>query len=120
MAPRERRVTWAESAQAALDEVIAYIASDSRANALRVLDETLSAARHLSTLAERGRVVPELNDANIREVFVFRYRLMYRIQRDRVEERRAHVHVQHADGEASSGLIRMWSWQRTSASSRSR
>ena len=91
MAPRERRVIWAESAQLALDEVIAYIATDSRANALRVLARALEAARHLSTLAERGRVVPELNDPAVREVFVFRYRLMYRVEPDRVEVR-AFVH----------------------------
>lgn len=91
MAPRERRVIWAESAQLALDEVIAYIATDSRANALRVLESVLEAARHLSTLAERGRVVPELNDPTVREVFVFRYRLMYHVEPDRVEVR-AFVH----------------------------
>lgn len=85
MAPRQRRVVWAESAQLALDEVIAYIVTDSRANALRVLESALEAARHLSTLAERGRVVPELNDPAVREVFVLRCRLMYRIGPDRVE-----------------------------------
>lgn len=91
MAPRERRVIWAESAQLALDEVIAYIAVDSRENALRVLESALEAAKHLSTLAERGRVVPELKDPAIREVFVFRYRLMYHVAPDRVEVR-AFVH----------------------------
>ena len=85
MAPRERRVIWAESAQLALDEVIAYIAAESRENAVRVLESALEAARHLSTLAERGRVVPELNDPAMREVFVFRYRLMYHVESDRVE-----------------------------------
>ena len=41
-------------------------------------------AASLETLAERGRVVPELADPTIREVFVFRYRLMYRIETERV------------------------------------
>lgn len=91
MAPRERRVVWAESAQLALDEVIEYLATDSRANALRVVESALETARHLSTLAERGRVVPELNDPAVREVFVFRYRLMYRLEADLVEVR-AFVH----------------------------
>lgn len=91
MAPRERRVIWAESAQLALDEVIEYIAIDSRANAFLVLESALEAARHLSTLAERGRVVPELNDPAVREIFVFRYRLIYRVEADRVEVR-AFVH----------------------------
>ena len=85
MAPRERRVIWAESAQIALEEVIAHIATDSRANALRVLEAALEAATRLSTLAERGRVVPELSDPAIREVFAFRYRPMYHVEPDRVE-----------------------------------
>jgi len=75
----------------ALDEVIAYIATDSRTQALRVLESALAAARNLSRLAERGRVVPELNDPAVREVFVFRYRLMYHVGPERVEVR-AFVH----------------------------
>ena len=35
-------------------------------------------------MAERGRVVPELDDPTIREVFVYRYRLQYRIEDTRV------------------------------------
>jgi toxin ParE1/3/4 len=84
MAARVRDVAWAESARAALDEVIAYIAQDSRQAAMQVLDAALQAAASLSTLSERGRVVPELNDPNIRETFVFRYRLMYRVEDSRV------------------------------------
>ena len=70
MAARVREVAWAESAQDALDAVIEYIAQDSRQAAVRVLDEALRAAASLATFAERGRVVPELNDSAIREVFV--------------------------------------------------
>ena len=35
------------------------------------------AARALSTLAERGRVVPEARSGDIRELFVKGYRLIY-------------------------------------------
>jgi plasmid stabilization system protein ParE len=38
----------------------------------------------LATLAERGRVVPEFSDPSIREVFAFRYRLLYRVEAGRV------------------------------------
>jgi toxin ParE1/3/4 len=84
MAARVREVVWAEAARDALNEVIAYIAQDSRQPAVQVLDEALRAAASLATFAERGRVVPELNDANIREVFVHRYRLQYRIEHARI------------------------------------
>lgn len=46
---------------------------------MQVLDAALQVAASLSTLSERGRVVPELNNPSIRETFVFRYRLMYRV-----------------------------------------
>jgi plasmid stabilization system protein ParE len=84
MAARHCEVIWAESAQAALVEVIAYIAKDSPDGARRVLSQVLNAAASLSTLSERGRVVPELNDLSIREVFVFRYRLLYQVRESTV------------------------------------
>lgn len=34
--------------------------------------------------SERGRIVPELNDPAVREVFVFRYRLLYEVGENRV------------------------------------
>jgi toxin ParE1/3/4 len=78
VADRVRSVAWALSAQAALDEVIAYINADSPANAQRVLLAALDAAASLASFAERGRVVPELADPEIRELLVLNYRLMYR------------------------------------------
>jgi toxin ParE1/3/4 len=79
MANRVREVVWAESAREALEAVIEYIAQDSRQSAIRVLDEALGTAGSLATFAERGRVVPELKDPAIREVFVHKYRLQYEV-----------------------------------------
>jgi plasmid stabilization system protein ParE len=79
MAARVREVVWAESSRNALDEVITYIAQESQQAAVEVLDAALAAAVDLATLSERGRVVPELNNPAIRELFVFRYRLIYRV-----------------------------------------
>jgi toxin ParE1/3/4 len=84
MAARVREVVWAQSARDALDEVIEYIARDSRQAAIRVLEEALRAGASLATLSERGRIVPELNDPTIRELFVFKYRLLYEVEDHRV------------------------------------
>ena len=75
MAARVREVVWAESARDALDEIIEYIAQDSRQAAVQVLEEALRAGASLATLSERGRIVRELNDPAIRELLVFKYRL---------------------------------------------
>ena len=84
MAARVREVIWAESARDALDAVIGYIAQDSQQAAMQVLDEALRAGASLATFAERGRIVPELNDPSIREVFVYKYRLQYEVGEARV------------------------------------
>lgn len=84
MAAWARRVVWAESAQKALDEIVADIATDSHGGAIRVLTVALETAESLSTLADRGRTVPEVGDPALRELFVFDYRLLYRVYDDRV------------------------------------
>ncbi len=82
MAPRVRRVVWANSARIALDEVVEYVTREPRESAIHVLTRVLETAASLSTLPERGRVVPELSDPAIRELFIYRYRLLYRISDD--------------------------------------
>src|SRR6185436_4036203 len=84
MAARVRDVVWAASARDALNEVIEYIARESRSSAFEVLEEALQSAARLDLFPERGRIVPELNDPAVREMFVFRYRLLYEVGETRV------------------------------------
>ncbi len=71
---------WTESARDGLEEVLSYIAQDSPASARDVAEDFIEAAGSLNTLSERGRVVPELQDPNIRELLVRSYRLMYEVR----------------------------------------
>lgn len=80
-----RRVVWSHQARHSLEEILDFIQQDSREGARQVLEQALAAASSLSTLSERGRVVPELAEPSIREVFVYRYRLMYRVTEASVE-----------------------------------
>ena len=84
MAARTRRVVWTESAQQALDEVVAYISQESPAGTVRVLSRALDVAASLSTLAERGRMVKEIGESTLRELSVYEYRLLYRVREDSV------------------------------------
>ena len=84
MAARRRRIVWAQAARQALDDAIGHIAEDSRDAARRILTRALEAASTLTSFAERGRVVPELGDPAVREVFVYSYRLLYEIRNDTV------------------------------------
>ena len=79
MASRTRSVAWTPLARDGLDEVIAYIVEDSPEAADKVLEVVLSVAESLSVFSERGRVVPESGDRSIREVFVYRSRMIYEV-----------------------------------------
>jgi len=84
MAARRRTVAWTPGARAALDEVLEYIAQDSFEGAQKVLHATIDLTASLETLSERGRVVPEIDDPSVREVFVYSYRLIYEVRASEV------------------------------------
>jgi plasmid stabilization system protein ParE len=79
VATRRRQVSWTQAARRHIDEAIAIAAEDAPAAAERLLSAALDAAASLDTLAERGRIVPELGLANVREILVGRYRLIYEV-----------------------------------------
>lgn len=84
MVGRRRRVIWTDQARVALDDVLTYIAEESLDGAQAVLEQALAAAEALATLSERGRVVPELDDPSVREVFVYSYRMLYEVTESEV------------------------------------
>jgi len=79
VAGRTRSVAWTSLARDGLDEVLEYITEDSPEAAEKVLEVVLGVAESLSVFSERGRVVPEVRDRSIREVFVYSYRLIYEL-----------------------------------------
>lgn len=81
----DRRVIWAKAALDDLESVAAYIARDSPRYAATTVKRSLAAAQSLQRLGARGRVVPELQDAAVREVFVGSFRLVYRLTREEVQ-----------------------------------
>ncbi|MCI0780110.1 MAG: type II toxin-antitoxin system RelE/ParE family toxin [Chloroflexi bacterium] len=56
-----------------------YISEDSPDAAGDFLGVVLDAAQSLSFLSERGRIVPELQRPDIREIFVYSYRMLYQV-----------------------------------------
>ncbi len=77
-------VTWAESAIAAVAEQAEYIARDSPSYAATLVIKVERVANSLFQFPNRGRVVPEYGDDTIRELFVDRYRLIYRVRSNSV------------------------------------
>jgi len=79
-----RTVRWTETAAKDLEEAAEFIGRDSRFYAAALVREARAAARSLRTFAERGRVVPEIDTPDIRELFIRSYRLIYQVTADRV------------------------------------
>jgi plasmid stabilization system protein ParE len=79
-----RAVIWSYEATADLEAIADYIARDSTFYAASFVIEVREASRSLNEFSERGRIVPELSNLNIRELFVKEYRLIYSIEESRV------------------------------------
>ncbi|HET6244361.1 MAG TPA: type II toxin-antitoxin system RelE/ParE family toxin [Bacteroidia bacterium] len=62
------------------------IAKDSENYAQIQIPDFFEAARTLEEFPKAGRIVPELNDKNIREIIVGLYRILYRVlTKERIE-----------------------------------
>jgi plasmid stabilization system protein ParE len=72
-------VDWSPEAIEDLDSIVAYIAKDSRFYAKAVANKILTVAKGLPEQPYIGRVVPEIGNPQIRERFVYSYRLIYQI-----------------------------------------
>lgn len=61
-----------------------YIQRDSPAYAAAFVTRLLEAGRSLSEFAERGRLIPEFKNHNLREIYIHNYRLIYQIEQERI------------------------------------
>lgn len=78
------RVVWSERALARLQQLHDYIARDQPINARRVIARLLDREAQLATHAHSGRVVPEYDDTAVRELIETPYRIVYRMEAQRV------------------------------------
>jgi toxin ParE1/3/4 len=78
-------IVWSPQALKDLESIRDYIAQDSVRYADLVVARIVSSVERLRSFPESGRVVPELNRPEIREVIVRPYRVVYRIRPGAVE-----------------------------------
>jgi toxin ParE1/3/4 len=77
-------VTWSKPAEKDLKQIFEYIARDSIFYAKKVVKNIVEKSMSLESSPRRGRMVPEINDPDIREIFIYSYRLMYQISPDNI------------------------------------
>lgn len=84
MAEQEQSIIWTLTAYKDLQNIVEYITQDSAYYGLAFYEDIMNKAKTLIDFPQRGRIVPEMDDPNLREVFVHRYRLIYQIHNGNV------------------------------------
>ncbi len=77
-------VIWTRQSVIQLKKYADYIAQNNVIAAEKWVLSLLGKTDQLSELPESGRIVPEYNDPNLREIIEGDYRLIYRIKDDKV------------------------------------
>jgi addiction module RelE/StbE family toxin len=78
-------VVWSETARADLDEIEAYLAArSSPVDARRVIERIWQTPHKYTDFPFSARMIPEFQDRTRRETLVYEYRLMYRVEDDRI------------------------------------
>src|SRR5659263_767856 len=78
------KVAWSYVALGNLIEANKYISSENPEAARKVINDIYEAGNKIKEFPEKGRIVPEIRRKNIREVFYFEYRIIYRIESKRI------------------------------------
>jgi len=78
-------VKWSKPAREDLKCIHEFIATDSKYYAKKVTQDIVDKTKKLNNFPKIGRVVPEIDNINIRELFIYSYRLIYEIRHNRIE-----------------------------------
>lgn len=79
------RVHWTDTAIEHLLAIYERIAQDAPLYAQRVMDRLTKRSEQIAEFPESGRVVPEYEAPDIREVIERPYRIIYRIKTDQID-----------------------------------
>lgn len=79
-----RALVWSPQAIEDIESIASYIERDSLWYAKAVASKIVETAEGIPEFPELGRIVPEIGNAAIRERFVYSYRIIYRLEAERV------------------------------------
>ena len=79
------KVHWTDTALRHLDAIHAYIAGSSTQYADGIVDRLTRRSIQIAAFPESGRMVPEFDVDDVREVIENPYRIIYRLKQDQVD-----------------------------------
>ncbi|MCH9647370.1 MAG: type II toxin-antitoxin system RelE/ParE family toxin [Deltaproteobacteria bacterium] len=78
------KLAWSPLALDRAQEIAAHIALDKPGAARRWIEELFERVARLETFPLSGKLVPELERKDVREISHGRYRILYRVQKSKV------------------------------------
>lgn len=79
-----RALVWSPEAVEDIEAIAAHVERDSPWYARSVASKIIETAETIPQFPDLGRMVPEIGDPSIRERFVHRYRVIYRVEQTRI------------------------------------
>lgn len=78
------KIIWSPLAVDRSSEIADYIAQDKPSAAEKWINTVFSKVEQLQSSPEIGRILPELNNAQFREIIYGNYRIIYRIEKKQI------------------------------------
>jgi addiction module RelE/StbE family toxin len=78
------KIIWSPLAVDRSSEIADYIAQDKPSAAEKWINAVFSKVEQLKSSPEIGRIVPELNNTQFREIIYGNYRIIYRIEKKQI------------------------------------
>lgn len=78
------KIIWTEYALNCIERVASFIALDSEYYSREFVRKIIEQIEALKAFSKMGRVVPEFNDGNLRELIYQNYRIVYLIKDDSI------------------------------------
>jgi addiction module RelE/StbE family toxin len=79
------KITWSPASVKNLEDIAEFISRNSPLYAPVFVQKIISSVERLVEFPLSGRIVPEFNDPNLREVIFHNHRIVYRIKENAVE-----------------------------------
>jgi toxin ParE1/3/4 len=77
------KLIWSPAARDDLHDIVGFIARDNPERAMSFGFELISETDRLQNFPESGRIVPEYQNRNLRELIFRPYRIVYRLNHER-------------------------------------
>lgn len=73
-------IIWSANAINELEQIAIYIALDSKYYSKKIINDIYGKVDLLHSFPRSGRIVPEVNKPNYRELIIYSYRVIYKIE----------------------------------------